>query len=67
MNTSDSCVYSKLIGSDCTIICFYVNDILIFGTNAYFVNETKKLSSHFEMKVLGEVEVILGDQNQKDK
>ena len=40
VNTSDSCVYSKLIGLDCVIICLYVNDMLIFGTNVHLVNET---------------------------
>jgi len=44
-NLSDSCVYSKMIGSDCVLICLYVDDILIFGTNLLVVNETKKLLS----------------------
>ena len=47
MNFSDSCVYSKLIGSDCVLICLYVDDMLIFGTNLLVVNETKKLLSSF--------------------
>src|SRR5262249_23178283 len=33
VNASDSCVYSKLFGSDCVIICLYVDDMLIFGSN----------------------------------
>ncbi|XP_074266326.1 uncharacterized protein LOC141588800 [Silene latifolia] len=28
-NNSDSCVYSKMFGSDCVIICLYVDDMLI--------------------------------------
>lgn len=61
VNNSDSCVYSKLIGSDCVIICLYVDDMLIFGNNLKVVNDTKLfLSSKFEMKDLGEADVILG-------
>ena len=61
VNTSDSCVYLKLTDSDCVIICLYVDDMLIFDTNVYVVNETKKLLySHFEMKDMGEEDVILG-------
>ena len=32
-NESDECVYFKFIGSSCIIICLYVDDLLIFGTN----------------------------------
>ena len=54
-NSSDTCVYSKMIGSDCVIICLYVDDMLIFGPNVNVINETKNfLSSKFEMKDLGE-------------
>ncbi|XP_075074780.1 uncharacterized protein LOC142162334 [Nicotiana tabacum] len=61
VNAFDTCVYSKMIGSVCVIICFYVDDMLIFGPNVNVVNETKKfLSYKFEMKDLGEADVILG-------
>ncbi|GJU89975.1 zinc finger, CCHC-type containing protein [Tanacetum coccineum] len=43
------------------IICLYVDDMLIFGTDQDQVNKTKEfLSSNFDMKDLGEAEVILG-------
>nr|GEZ83180.1 hypothetical protein [Tanacetum cinerariifolium] len=43
------------------IICLYVDDMLIFGTDQDQVNKTKEfLSSKFDMKDLGEAEVILG-------
>ena len=45
VNLSDSCVYSKMIGADGVLICLYVDDMLIFGTNLLVVNETKKLLS----------------------
>jgi len=61
VNLSDSCVYSKRIGSDCVLICFYVDDMLIILTNLLVVNETKKLlPSLFKMKDMGEADVILG-------
>ena len=40
--------------------------MLIFGTNLLVVNETKKLlSSLFEMKDMGEADVILGIKIRK--
>jgi hypothetical protein len=41
-------------------LCLYVDDILIFGTNIDVVNEVKSfLSKSFDMKDLGEADVIL--------
>ncbi|GJT26038.1 zinc finger, CCHC-type containing protein [Tanacetum coccineum] len=43
------------------IICLYVDDMLIFGTDQNQVDKTKKfLSSKFSMKDMGEAYVILG-------
>ena len=42
------------------ILCLYVDDILIFGTNIDVINEVKFfLSKSFDMKDLGEADVIL--------
>jgi hypothetical protein len=42
------------------IFCLYVDDILIFGTGLKFIKEVKDfLSQKFEMKDLGEADVIL--------
>ena len=61
VNSSDTCIYSKIIGSDCFIICLYTDDMLIFVPNVNVINEIKNfLSSKFEMKDLGEADVILG-------
>ena len=61
VNSSDTCVYSKSVGSDCVNICLYIDDMLIFGHNVNVINETKNiLSSKFEMKDLGEADVISG-------
>ncbi|GKE40211.1 zinc finger, CCHC-type containing protein, partial [Tanacetum coccineum] len=55
-------VYSKFddFGKG-VIICLYVDDMLIFGTDQNQVDKTKKfLSSRFLMKDIGEIDVILG-------
>nr|GEW87378.1 zinc finger, CCHC-type [Tanacetum cinerariifolium] len=62
LNQSDKCVYSKFDNSGKgVIICLYVDDMLIFGTDQNQVAKTKKfLSSRFSMKDMGEADVILG-------
>ncbi|GJR63969.1 zinc finger, CCHC-type containing protein [Tanacetum coccineum] len=46
------------------IICLYVDEILIFGTNQVQVNMTKEfLSSRFSMKEMQEADVILGSMD----
>ena len=37
----ERCVYTKLMNDNCVIICLYVDDMLIFGTNMDVVLETK--------------------------
>ena len=60
-NTADKCIYSKFTENYGVIICLYVDDMLIIGTNMLGVNDTKKyLSSRFQMKDLNEVNTILG-------
>nr|GEZ30424.1 zinc finger, CCHC-type [Tanacetum cinerariifolium] len=60
----DKCVYSKFDASgEAVIICLYVNDMLIFGTDQVQVDLTKEfLSSRFSMKDMGEADVILVDK-----
>jgi hypothetical protein len=46
--------------SEGVILCLYVDDILIFGTSLNVIKEVKEfLSQNFEMKDLGETDVIL--------
>jgi len=48
------------------ITCLHVDDMLIFGMNIDIVNDTKKfLSTQFEMKDIGEADVILGVKIKK--
>ncbi|GJR08700.1 zinc finger, CCHC-type containing protein [Tanacetum coccineum] len=62
LNQSDKCVYSKFDDSGKgVIICLYIDDMLIFGTDQIQVDKTKKfLLSRFSMKDMGEADVILG-------
>lgn len=62
LNQSDKCLYSIFDDSgNGVIICLYVDDMLIFGTNLRQVELTKEfLSSNFAMKDMGEADVILG-------
>ncbi|KAI3731774.1 hypothetical protein L1987_62963 [Smallanthus sonchifolius] len=62
LNQADKCVYTRFDSSGKgMIICLYVDDMLIFGTDQDQVDKTKQLlSSNFEMKDMGEADVILG-------
>ena len=44
-NRADTCVYSKMFGSGCVIVCLYVDDMLIFSTNIDVINERSEESS----------------------
>ena len=60
-NGANKCKYSKFTKEYGVIICLYMDDMLIFGTNMKHVCETKKyLSFMFQMKDLNEVDTILG-------
>nr|GFA05921.1 zinc finger, CCHC-type [Tanacetum cinerariifolium] len=61
LNQADKCVYVKFdeTGKG-VIICIYVDDMLIFGTDQVLVDLTMEfLSSRFIMKDMGEADVIL--------
>jgi hypothetical protein len=61
IHDADKCVYSKVDGNSIIIICLYVDDMLILGSNSECINQTKRfLSSVFCMKDLGVADVILG-------
>ncbi|GKC05830.1 zinc finger, CCHC-type containing protein [Tanacetum coccineum] len=62
LNQTDKCVYRKFdASSKGVIICLYVNDMLIFGTDQVHVDLTKEfLSSRFSIKDIGDADVILG-------
>ena len=59
-NEADKCVYYRYGGGEGVILCLYEDDILIFGTSLDVIKEVKDfLSQKFEMKDLGEADVIL--------
>ena len=60
MNEADKCVYYLYGGGEGVILCLYVDDIQIFGSSHKVIEEVKEfLSNNFEMKDLGEADVIL--------
>ena len=59
MNESDKYIYYKSENDIYTIICLYVDDMIIFVSNIH-VNVKILLCANFDMKDLGEVSVILG-------
>nr|ABB47865.2 retrotransposon protein, putative, Ty1-copia subclass [Oryza sativa Japonica Group] len=66
VNEADKCVYYRYGGGEVVILCLYVDDILIFGTSLNVIEEVKDyLSKSFEMKDLGEADVILNIKLQR--
>jgi hypothetical protein len=60
VNEADRCVYYRYGGGQGVILCLYIDDILIFGTSLDVINEVKIfLCQNFDMKDLGEADVIL--------
>jgi hypothetical protein len=60
VNKADKCVYYRYGGGEGVILCLYVDDILILGTSLDVIKEIKDfLSSNFEIKDLGEANVML--------
>ncbi|KAA0055650.1 hypothetical protein E5676_scaffold16G00150 [Cucumis melo var. makuwa] len=67
VNESNKCIYYKTEGRLCIIICLYVDDMLIFGSNLHFINDVKSmLSANFDMKDLGETNNIGDSVNQSE-
>jgi len=61
VNECNKYVYTKTVGNACIIVCIYVNDMLILGTNMEDIKSTKRmLSNNFDMKNLRIADLILG-------
>ena len=61
INECDKCVYAKSNENDHVIVCLYVDDMLIIGSNINIIKKTKQmLANKFEMKDMGVADVILG-------
>jgi hypothetical protein len=67
VNEADTCVYYHF-GVGEGVLCLDVDDILFFGTNISVINYVKSfLSQHFDIKDLGEADVILNIKLIKDE
>ena len=61
INECDKCVNSKDTPGGFVILCLYVDDILIIGSNEKMIKSTKDmLKARFDMKDMGLADVILG-------
>ena len=61
INECDKCVYVKSTKEGYVILCLYVDDMLIVGSNRKIIQSTKDmLNSRFDMKDMGLADVILG-------
>ena len=61
INECDKCVYVKNTEREFVIICLYIDDILIMGSNNEIIKTTKEMfNNEFDMKDIGVVDVILG-------
>ena len=64
INGADKCIYNKFINNEGIILCLYVDDLLIFGTNLDVVHDAKYfLASNFDLK---EANIILGIKILRD-
>ena len=61
INECDKCAYAKSNENDHVIVCLYVDDMLIIGSNINIIKATKQiLTNKFEMKDMSVANVILG-------
>ncbi|KAM1096787.1 hypothetical protein ACFX19_014531 [Malus domestica] len=61
INECDKCVYTKSTQEGYVIVCLYVDDMLIIGSNHEIIKSTERmLASKFDMKDMGVADVILG-------
>jgi hypothetical protein len=60
-NMEDNCIYAKFKNEKFVFLVLYVDDILLASSDVHLLLETKRfLSSHFDMKDLGEASYVLG-------
>ena len=60
INECDKCVYLKGNEKDYVIVCLYVDDMIIIGSNDNISTTKRMLSQNFDMKDMGVADVILG-------
>ena len=61
INECDKCVHIKDVEDGYVIVCLYLDDMLIVGSDDKMIKSTKNiLNSRFDMKEMGLADVILG-------
>jgi hypothetical protein len=61
----DTCLFTRLVDDQITILFIYVDDIYIASSDPSYLEKFKRdLSTHFELKVLGVPQKLLGIQLQ---
>jgi transposase InsO family protein len=61
INECDKCVYIMHTSKGYVIVCLYVDDMLIIGSDNEMIKSTKRmLNKQFDMKDMGVADVILG-------
>nr|CAN83337.1 hypothetical protein VITISV_004574 [Vitis vinifera] len=67
-NTVERCIYLRVSGSSYIFLVLYVDDILLASNDSDLLIETKHmLSTHFDMKDLGEASYVLGIKILRDR
>lgn len=65
---TDTCIYSRINGSDVLIVAVYVDDLLIFSSNAQSKQRIKdQLQATFKMTDNGKAKFILGMHIERDR
>ena len=60
INKCDKCVNTKTVGNAYIIVCLYIDDMLILGTNIEVIKSSKRmLANNFDMKNLSVTDIIL--------
>jgi hypothetical protein len=66
-NEEDNCIYAKFKNGKFIFLVLYVDNILLASNDVHFLLETKGfLSSHFDMKDLGEASYVLKIEIHRD-
>jgi hypothetical protein len=67
-NEEDNCIYAKFKNGKIIFFVLYVDGILLSSSDVHLLLETKGfLSSHFDMKDLGEASYVLGIEIHQDR
>ena len=67
-SANDPCLYFRHANNTITLICLYVDDLLIAGSSRQDIAWIKgELSARFEMKDLGQARVMLGVEIYRDR